>query len=112
MLGGPLDTLPSLVPSREFCKTHCSVVLQAGDIAAPAAAGALETLCRTYWLPLYTYIRRHGHAPHDAEDLAQDFFASLLSRRDLAGVHPGKGKFRTYLLACLQHFLANDWHKR
>jgi RNA polymerase sigma-70 factor (ECF subfamily) len=79
----------------------------AGDGAA--SASALEKLCRTYWLPLYTYVRRQGYSPHDAQDLTQGFFARLLRPNNpFAGVHPEKGKFRAFLLAALNHFLSDE----
>jgi len=104
-LPGPTDT------ARQFATTHWSVVLTAGAGSSADAQAALETLCRTYWYPLYAYIRRRGYSPHDAQDLAQGFFARLLARNDLAQVHPQKGKFRSFLLASLQHFLADEWDK-
>lgn len=91
-----------------FATTHWSVVLAAGQDDSPAASQALETLCRTYWYPLYAYIRRGGHAPHDAEDLTQEFFARLLAKDFPAGISPLGGKFRSYLLTALKHFLANE----
>ena len=97
--------------AREFRTTHWSVVLAAGDSASPHAAVALEELCRTYSYPLYAFIRRQGHAPHDAEDLTQEFFARLLKRRFLQSVDPRKGKFRSFLLAWLKNFLANEWDR-
>ena len=87
-------------------------MLAAAKKESGSADAALERLCRAYWHPLYAYVRRRGHYPEDAQDLTQEFFVSLLARRDLAQVHPRKGRFRTFLLACLDHFLANDWHKR
>lgn len=69
---------------------------------------ALEQLCRTYWFPLYAYVRRRGHAKADAEDLTQAFFARLLAKNFLAGMDGEKGKFRAFLLAALKHFLANE----
>lgn len=86
-------------------------MLAAGDTGAPQAAMALETLCRTYWYPLYAYLRRVGRGHEDAQDLTQSFFASLLDRERLRQVHPAKGKFRSFLLASLKHFLANEWDK-
>src|SRR6185369_11011022 len=78
----------------------------------PADAGdALEKLCRTYWLPLYAYIRRNGYTPPDAQDLTQEFFARFLAKNFLANVDPVKGKFRSFLLAALKHFLANEWDR-
>jgi DNA-directed RNA polymerase specialized sigma24 family protein len=97
----------STVPAW-FTTTHWSVVLLAGDATSPQAAAALEKLCRTYWLPLYSYIRRQGHGPHDAQDLAQGFFVRLLRMNSFADVSREKGKFRTFLLAALKHFLSDE----
>ena len=93
---------------REFLTTHWSMVLLAGSEGSSHAAEALQQLCRAYWYPLYAYIRRSGSAAHDAQDLTQEFFALLLKRSDLAGVRREKGKFRSFLLASLKHFLANE----
>ena len=79
--------------------------------AIPEAPAALEQLCRTYWYPLYAYIRRKGYENHDAEDLTQSFFTHLLERPWLRDVHPSKGRFRSFLLASLNHFLANEWRR-
>src|SRR4051812_17807211 len=81
--GMPSDRQPEFVGATHpdvFATTHWSVVLAAGDAALPEAAAALETLCRTYWYPLYAFVRRKGHTPHDAEDLTQAFFARLLQK--------------------------------
>ena len=94
-----------------FTTTHWSVVLKAADTASPAAKEALETLCRNYWYPLYAYVRRQGHGPEDAQDLTQEFFARLLERKDLQRADPGRGKFRSFLVVSLKHFLANEWHR-
>src|SRR5260370_38810495 len=91
-----------------FATTHWSVVMQAGAPDSPRALEALEKLCRAYWLPLYTYVRRQGYGSHDAQDLTQGFFVRLLRMNSFAGVSPGKGKFRTFLLAALHHFLSDD----
>jgi RNA polymerase sigma-70 factor (ECF subfamily) len=91
--------------------THWSVVLAAGQGTSPQAAVALEQLCRLYWYPLYAYIRRRGCQIPEAQDLTQEFFARLLKDHWLAGVHPSKGKFRAFLLAALNHFLANEWNR-
>ena len=96
------------VGGRWFTTTHWSVVLAARQNSSPGAEAALEQLCRTYWYPLYAYIRRQGHAPHDAQDLTQEFFARLLAREFLSGVAPEKGKFRSFLLVSLKNFLANE----
>ena len=94
-----------------FATTHWSVVLSAGQQDPPEAAQALETLCRTYWYPLYAFVRRQGQSPEDAQDLTQGFFAHLLRKDFLSGVEPEKGRFRSFLLACLKHFLADEWEK-
>src|SRR6266849_1665992 len=100
---------PPAAEAADFRTTHWSQVLQAGQSASPETASALEILCRTYWYPIYVYVRRQGHAPHDAEDMTQEFFARLLRLESLKEVGPQKGKFRTFLLASLKHFLADAW---
>jgi RNA polymerase sigma factor (sigma-70 family) len=90
--------------------TDWLVVRTAGQPGA-AASAAMEKLCRTYWYPLYAYVRRQGHAPHDAQDLTQEFFARLLATPWLQEVHPSKGKFRAFLLASMNHFLAKEWRR-
>lgn len=102
-------------PSTDwFATTHWTLVAAAGDQNSPAALAALEELCRTYWHPLYAYVRRRGHSREDAEDLTQGFFARLLERNDLAGLQSDRGRFRAFLLAAFNHFLANEWkhHRR
>jgi DNA-directed RNA polymerase specialized sigma24 family protein len=74
-------------------------------------AEAMETLCRAYWYPLYAYVRRDGHAPHDAQDLTQEFFARLLEKDWLQAAGPEHGRFRTFLLVAMKRFLINEWHK-
>jgi RNA polymerase sigma-70 factor (ECF subfamily) len=98
---------PSSAPGDIFATTHWTVVLAAGRQHSPEAARALEELCRTYWFPLYAYVRRRGPTKEDAEDLTQAFFARLLEKNPFAGLDSEKGKFRAYLLASLKHFLAN-----
>jgi DNA-directed RNA polymerase specialized sigma24 family protein len=93
-----------------FTTTHWSVVLEAQG-ESPAAREALEKLCRTYWRPLYEFVRRQGCGPEEAEDLAQGFFALFLERRDLDAVRREKGRLRSYLLVSLKHFLANERHR-
>ena len=95
----------------QFTTTHWSVVLTAGQQDASESAAALETLCRSYWYPLYAYVRRRGYEPADAQDLTQEFFARLLSKDYLRAVDRTKGKFRSFLLAALEHFLANEWRR-
>ena len=93
--------------TRRFESTNWTVVLAARNRGSPEAERALEALCRTYWFPLYAFVRRWGHAAHDAEELTQEFFTRLLSRNDLARIDPAKGKFRTFLLKACQNFLSN-----
>ncbi|MCC7373581.1 MAG: sigma-70 family RNA polymerase sigma factor [Verrucomicrobiales bacterium] len=88
-----------------FPTTQWSLVLHAGDNASYETSGALDDLCRAYWMPLYSFLRRQGHAPPDAEDLVQGFLARVLAREDLAGVGPQKGRFRTFLLTSLRNFV-------
>lgn len=93
-----------------FTTTQWSVVLNAQSESA-SAQEALEKLCRTYWWPLYGFVRRQGYSPEEAQDLTQGFFAVLLERRDLDAVRREKGRLRSYLLASLKHFLAKA-HRR
>jgi RNA polymerase sigma-70 factor (ECF subfamily) len=71
----------------------------------------LEKLCAAYWYPLYAYVRRKGHDEYDSQDLTQEFFARLIQRNDFAGLDRGRGKFRAFLLASMNHFLAKEWRK-
>jgi len=86
----------------EFPSTIWSLVLKSGT--GPGRSAALEDLCRAYWPPLYSFLRRKGHSQHDAEDLVQGFLARLLAREDLGDVSPEKGRFRTFLLTALRNF--------
>ena len=94
--------------AARFQTTHWSVVLKAGQ----GAEEALLKLCRNYWLPLYRFSRRRGHPVHEAQDLTQDFFVHILANRGFATVAPNRGRFRSFLLVALKHFLDNEWHKR
>ncbi len=94
-----------------FGTTHWSVVLTAGHDSAPGAHEALEKLCRAYWYPLYCFVRRQGLSPADAEDLTQGFLAHLLERKALEKVSQQKGRFRSFLLAALKYFLADERDK-
>ena len=94
-----------------FATTHWSVVVRARDSQSPEAASAMERLCRTYWYPLYVFVRRKGHGHDDACDLTQAFFARFLEKRYLRSVDAGLGKFRTFLLTSLTHFLSDEWDK-
>ena len=95
--------------SRRFATTRWSVVLAAARTPSPQSRRALSTLCTLYWYPLYAFARRRGHEVEQARDLTQGFFARLLEKKDLAAVGPGRGRFRTWLLAAFKHFLANAW---
>ena len=91
-----------------FATTHWSVVLAAGQVTSPEAEAALENLCRAYWYPLYAYVRRQGHSPHDAQDLTQGFFARLLEKNWVGVADREKGKFRSFLLSVLNHYLGDE----
>ena len=94
-----------------FLTTHWSIVLAAREAATPQAPEALEKLCRAYWWPLYTFVRRRGYDSADAQDLTQEFFARLLEKNWLDSVDRTKGKFRSFLLAALKNFLAKEWRR-
>jgi RNA polymerase sigma-70 factor (ECF subfamily) len=99
---------PSPVPAGRFATTRWSLIVAAQQPAAAGARDALADLCRLYWYPLYAYIRRRGHDASSAEDLTQAFFTHLLEKHALASVSPERGRFRSFLLASCQHFLANE----
>jgi len=101
-IGGNLDQGPAA-----FATTHWSVVLEAQG-ESPAAQEALEKLCRAYWRPIYTFVRRQGIGPTDAEDLTQGFFASLLEHRNLNAVRKEQGRLRSYLLGALKYFVGEE----
>jgi len=92
-----------------FNTTHWSTVLAAGNHQLERSAEALEKLCRTYWYPLYAYVRRRGFEQHEAEDFTQEFFARFLAGDYVTKAVPGKGRFRHYLLGALNHFLSDAW---
>jgi len=102
---------PALVLDPQFTTTHWSVVLLAGQADSPHATEALEKLCRTYWYPLYVYVRRQGNSPEDAQDLTQNFFSRLLEKNYFAKADPDRGKFRTFLLRSMKNFLVNEWKR-
>ena len=91
-----------------FHTTHWTMVLAAREQDGEVGRQALANLCSVYWYPLYAFIRRQGSSPHEAEDLTQEFFHSFLERNSVASVRPAAGKFRSFLLACLKNFLANE----
>jgi RNA polymerase sigma factor (sigma-70 family) len=107
----PPDPSPSEAGKHgAFLTTHWSLVLAAAQ-DSPTGEAALEQLCQNYWPPVYAFVRRRGSSPADAEDLTQAFFAHLLAKDALAKVERQKGKFRSFLLAALTHFLTNEWAK-
>lgn len=91
-----------------FETTAWAVVLNAGHSSAPGADSALAKLCQDYWLPLYAFLRRSGYSPHDAQELTQEFFARLLEKKQLRLADPARGKFRSFLLGTLKHFLSDE----
>ena len=96
---------------RAFETTHWSLVLSAGRHSSPDAREALCQLCEQYWYPLYAFVRRRVPDVHEAQDLTQAFFAQLLEKNYVAQADPERGKFRTFLLSSLCHFLSNEWDK-
>lgn len=96
------------VRDAAFGTTHWSVVLGAANTSEQGAHEAMERLCRTYWYPLYAYVRREGYSPEDAEDFTQAFFARFLEKDYLAQVAREKGRFRSFLLVALRHFLSDE----
>src|ERR1700748_3094187 len=101
----PANPVPT--PSGIFATTHWSMVLAAGGEDA-AAQDALARLCQLYWYPLYCYVRRRGYMSDDAKDLTQEFFSRLLARNWVGGVDREKGRFRSFLLGTMNHFLADE----
>jgi len=98
---------------QEFATTHWSLVAAAklDEASRTSARKALEELCRAYWYPLYAFVRYRGYSPDDAQDLTQSFFARIIETRGFASADPARGRFRSYLLGAMKHFLANEWHR-
>jgi RNA polymerase sigma factor (sigma-70 family) len=114
------DSKPERPPARadRFATTHWSMVVSAGGHGdgaggdrSPEASQALAALCANYWFPLYAFVRRAGHSAEDAQDLTQEFFVRLLAQRFFAKADRQKGKFRSFLLAAMKHFLADQWDR-
>jgi DNA-directed RNA polymerase specialized sigma24 family protein len=112
MMPQPEDNITPSNPSTgygaQFAPTSWTDVLAAQRSGSPESAPALEKLCTTYWYPLYAYLRRKGYDPHKAQDLNQEFFYRLLRENYLGAVDRRRGKFRSFLLAALNHFLSNQ----
>ncbi len=106
------STTPAARPPRNFATTRWSLILQARRISDTSARAALEELCRAYWLPVYAFMRRQTRDLHEAQDLTQGLFASLLSKEAFSDVSPERGRFRSYLLAAAQHFASNERDRR
>jgi RNA polymerase sigma-70 factor (ECF subfamily) len=116
------DLTPSILPpnatavagagATAFRTTHWSVVQLAGSGGSPEAQAAMAALFRAYWYPAYAFVRRSGHDPATAQDVVQEVFLALVSKEQLASVGPGRGRFRSYLLAAINHHLANEWNRR
>ena len=107
----PLTPAGPAAPCSTFPTTHWSIVVNAGSGSDPQARSALETLCRQYWYPLYSFVRRQGRPHHEAEDCTQEFLARLLASDGVAHARPERGRFRTFLLTALRNFLTNEWHR-
>lgn len=95
----------------QFPSTQWSVVLAAGVARSSEARRALESLCEAYWYPLYAYVRRRGHDFHEAQELTQEFIARLIENRSIEVADRKRGRFRSFLVASLKHFLANEWDR-
>jgi len=95
----------------EFAPTRWTLVLTAGRSDTTRAREALSRLCETYWYPLYTYVRRRGHSPEDAQDLTQAFFERLLEKNWVGDADQNRGRFRSFLLSAMNHFLSDEWDK-
>jgi RNA polymerase sigma-70 factor (ECF subfamily) len=109
-----MNSSSHLAPSpanREFDTTQWSLVLSAGERQDATAEAALAVLCERYWYPLYAFVRRRGYDAHQAQDLTQAFFVRLLEKNTLAAASPEQGRFRSFLLTALKHFLANEWDR-
>ncbi len=98
-------------PKNYFATTHWTMVLAAGRNDTTRARHALAQLCQIYWYPLYAYVRRRGYKAQDTQDLTQEFFARFLERDALAGADPARGRFRSFILTAMNHFLATEWEK-
>jgi RNA polymerase sigma factor (sigma-70 family) len=94
-----------------FTTTLWTVVLHAGQADSPNASAALDKLCRSYWFPLYVFVRRQGYDADQAQDLTQEFFCRVLQKNYLRTADPNRGRFRSFLLGSLKHFLADEWDR-
>lgn len=98
-------------PTASFPSTHWSTVLSAGGDGSEPSRRALERLSEKYWHPLFVYVRRKGYRHAEAQDLTQGFFAMLLEKNPIGLARPERGRFRSFLLTALNHFLINQWKR-
>jgi RNA polymerase sigma-70 factor (ECF subfamily) len=110
-MNGPAASGAAASPGHAFPSTQWSMIVRAGGDHASEARAALGELCRHYWFPLYAFIRRQGRPHHEAEDCTQEFLARLLASEGIARARREQGRFRTFLLTALRHFLTNEWHR-
>ena len=110
----PQESKPERRPARgdRFATTHWSMVVLAGRKGSAEASRSLAVLCENYWFPLYAFVRRAGHTAEDAQDLTQEFFLRLLTKNSLAAADPQRGRFRSFLLGAMKHFLANQQRRQ
>jgi len=101
-----------MTAAAAFQPTRWSLISAVRSGSAPRVQAALETLCATYWYPLYAYIRRRGHGAEEAADLTQAFFVRVLEKDFFARADQQRGRLRTFLLTAVQHFLRDDWQKQ
>lgn len=106
----PLEPFP--VKNALFATTHWSIVVSAGEGRSSESRRALASLCENYWFPLYAFVRRKGYSAPDAQDLTQEFFVRLLAKNYVAVADPQRGKFRSFLLGAMKHFLANQERRK
>ena len=105
------EGFPASQNAGQFATTRWSVVVEAGRRSSPKATEALATLCAIYWFPLYAYVRRQGYSADDAQDLTQGFFVHLLEKQTFKVADRERGRFRSFLLASMKNFLANEWRR-
>src|SRR5881409_1155354 len=95
----------------QFATTSWPQILAARDAPSTASREALESLCKSYWYPLYAFVRRQGHSPEESQDLTQGYFIQLLEKGYLRDFDPSLGRFRVFLKASMTHFLSNEREK-
>jgi RNA polymerase sigma-70 factor (ECF subfamily) len=102
---------PDLTGHPRFLTTHWSIVVSAAASGSPHTRESLERLCELYWRPVYAYIRRRGLTADEAADLTQQFFTTFLEKNFVRAADPGRGRFRSFLLTAVKHFLCNEWDR-